>query len=89
MKGKAKEKAKEKHAPTIGQRLVAAVISHQSGIGMDQALKAHVLGLDINPSWEDIGQALLCALEDGFQSPEKQFENLGREPGAHESRKLQ
>jgi hypothetical protein len=44
---------------TIGQRVLAAVISHQLGIPTDRALKLYVQGLDIHLSWEQVGETLL------------------------------
>ena len=44
---------------TIGQRILAAVISHQLGISVDRALKLYVRGREIDPSWETIGAELL------------------------------
>lgn len=44
---------------TIGQHIVAAVISHQLGISMDRALKFYVRGREIDPSWEAVGEELL------------------------------
>ncbi len=47
---------------TIGQRILAAVLSHQLGISMDRALKLYVRGREIDPSWETIGAELLREL---------------------------
>jgi hypothetical protein len=44
---------------TIGQRILAAVISHQLGISVDRALKVYVRNCDIDPSWEAVGEELL------------------------------
>lgn len=46
---------------TIGQRVLAAILSHQLGITMDRALKHYVRGRGIDPAWEDIGEKLLTA----------------------------
>lgn len=48
--------------PTIGQRILAALIGQQLGIASDRALKLYVCvpGREIDPSWEELGQALLC-----------------------------
>jgi hypothetical protein len=45
--------------PTIGQRILAACLAHQLGIHSDRALKLYVLGHDIDPSWETVGETLL------------------------------
>ena len=45
--------------PTIGQRIVAAVIAHRLGMSMDRALKLYARGNHIDPSWEPIGEELL------------------------------
>jgi hypothetical protein len=47
---------------TIGQRVLAAVISHQLGIPTDRALKLYVQGREIHPSWEQVGETLLRSL---------------------------
>lgn len=44
---------------TIGQRLLAAVISYQLGISVDRARKLYVAGREIDPSWEAVGAELL------------------------------
>ena len=44
---------------TIGQRIVAAVIAHQLGISADHAMKHYVRGLELHPSWEQVGETLL------------------------------
>jgi len=44
---------------TIGQRILAAVISHQLGISVDCALNLYVRNHDIDPSWESVGAELL------------------------------
>jgi hypothetical protein len=44
---------------TIGQRILAAVLAHQLGISADRALKLYVRGCEIDPSWEQAGEALL------------------------------
>jgi len=61
--------------PTIGQRIHAAVIAHKLGIATDRALKLYVLGHEMHPSWEELGEALLH--EDGTGVPE----NLRPAPG--------
>lgn len=43
---------------TIGQRILAAVLSHQLGISMDRALKLYVRGRKIHPSYEAVGEEL-------------------------------
>jgi hypothetical protein len=43
----------------IGQRALAAVISHQLGISRDRALKIYVRGRHVDPSWEVVGMELL------------------------------
>jgi hypothetical protein len=50
---------------TIGQRVCAAIISHQLGIRMDHALKRYVLKCEIHPSWEQLGNVILEAEEAG------------------------
>jgi hypothetical protein len=55
--------------PTIGQRVLAAVIAHRVGIASDRALKLYVQGIEIDPSWEMLGQALLHG-ETGAGVPE-------------------
>ena len=44
---------------TIGQRILAAVISHQLGISMDRASEVYVRDRSIDPSWEMVGIELL------------------------------
>jgi hypothetical protein len=44
---------------TLGQRILAAVISHQLGISVERALKLYVRNHDIDPSWEAVGEELL------------------------------
>jgi len=44
---------------TIGQRILAAVIAHQLDISTDRALKLYVRGRELDPSWEQVGEALL------------------------------
>lgn len=45
--------------PTIGQRILAAVIAYKLGIATDRALKLYVKSHEIDPSWEQIGDYLL------------------------------
>jgi hypothetical protein len=45
--------------PTIGQRILAAVIAHKLGIATDRALKLYIKGHEIDPSWEQAGEFLL------------------------------
>lgn len=45
--------------PTIGQRILAAVIAHKLGIATDRALKLYVQSHEIDPSWEQAGEFLL------------------------------
>ena len=56
--------------PTIGQHLLAVVIAHRLGIAPDRALKLYVRfhGREIDPSWEQLGEALLRG--DGTVVPE-------------------
>jgi len=44
---------------TIGQRIAAAVLAHQLDIPADRALKLYVQGRELDPSWEETGEALL------------------------------
>jgi hypothetical protein len=44
---------------TIGQRILAAVIAHRLDISTDRALKLYVRGRELDPSWEEVGEALL------------------------------
>lgn len=44
---------------TIGQRVLAALLSHQLDISMDRALKLYVRGRNIHPSYEVVGEELL------------------------------
>lgn len=44
---------------TIGQRLLAAVISYQLDISIDRALKLYVCNHKVDPSWEAVGEELL------------------------------
>jgi hypothetical protein len=51
---------------TIGQRILAAVLSHQLGISMDSAFRLYVRRRQIDPSWEVVGAELLKhALQSG------------------------
>ncbi len=52
-------------AVELGRRLLAAVISYRLGIGLDYALKKYV-PQDINPSWCELGRALLTGMTDHF-----------------------
>lgn len=54
---------------TIGQRVVAALISHQLGISVDRALKLYVRKHDIDPSWEVVGAELLKHSRSSASSP--------------------
>jgi len=45
--------------PTIGQRILAAVIAHKMGIATDRVLKLYITGHEIDPSWEEVGEYLL------------------------------
>jgi hypothetical protein len=45
--------------PTIGQRILAAVLAHQLGIPTDRAMKLYVQGHTLDPSWEKAGETLL------------------------------
>ena len=44
---------------TIGQKVLAAVLSEQLGISVERAMKLYVIKKRIHPSWEKIGDALL------------------------------
>jgi hypothetical protein len=44
---------------TIGQRICAAVLAHQLRISTDRAMKLYVQGRELDPSWEQMGEALL------------------------------
>jgi hypothetical protein len=61
---------------TIGQRVCAAVISHQLGISMERALKLYIRGRSIHPSWEEIGTALLNFSSAAVSDPAAKMENL-------------
>jgi hypothetical protein len=61
---------------SIGQRVCAAVISHQLGISMERALKLYILGCRIHPSWEEIGTALLNFSSASGSEPAPEMENL-------------
>ncbi|MGB6497099.1 MAG: helix-turn-helix domain-containing protein [Candidatus Acidiferrum sp.] len=51
---------RESAQPTIGERILAAVLGHQFGISSDRALNAYVRrGPKLDPSWEQVGEALL------------------------------
>jgi hypothetical protein len=52
---------------TIGQRIVAAVLAHQLGIATERAMKLYVRGCELDPSWEEIGEALLRSI--AYASP--------------------
>lgn len=54
-----REKTKPMNDVTIGQRILAAVLSHQLGISMDRALKLYARGREIHPSYEAVGEQLL------------------------------
>ena len=54
---------------TIGQRVLAALISHQLGISVDRALKLYVRNHDIDPSWEVVGEELLKRSRSSASSP--------------------
>lgn len=57
-----------KARPTIGQRIHAAIIAHNLHITSERALKLYLLGHEENPSWEELGEALLR--EEGIRVPE-------------------
>lgn len=44
---------------TIGQKVLAAVVSHQLGICMDRSMKLYVRGRHIDPSWGVVGAELV------------------------------
>jgi hypothetical protein len=48
-------------APTIGQRILSAIIAHQLGIPTDRAMKLYVQGRELDPSWEQVGETLLAS----------------------------
>ena len=50
---------KKKTKETVGQKLLAVIISEQLGISVDRAMKCHVLTSEIHPSWEALGENLL------------------------------
>ncbi|MGA2299886.1 MAG: hypothetical protein ABSG77_04225 [Candidatus Acidiferrum sp.] len=50
---------KSKKQETIGQRILAAVLSYQLGISFERAMKLYVTGREIAPEWEEAGKALL------------------------------
>jgi hypothetical protein len=52
---------KSKEEETLGQRICAAVISHQLGISFERAMKLYVRGLKIAREWQAVGEALLGA----------------------------
>jgi hypothetical protein len=51
-----------KEPTTIGQRIAAAVVAHQLGIPTDRAMKLYVQGRELDPSWEQVGEALLRSI---------------------------
>lgn len=44
---------------TIGQQILAAVLAHQLGISTERAFKRYVHGRELDPSWQEAGEALL------------------------------
>jgi len=54
---------------TIGQRVLAAVLSHQLGISMDRAMKLYVRGRRVDPSWEAVGAELLTHSRSSASGP--------------------
>jgi hypothetical protein len=44
---------------TIGQRVLAAVLSCQLGISTERAMKLYVRNRKIHSSWESVGELLL------------------------------
>jgi hypothetical protein len=60
---------------TIGQRVCAAVVSHQLGISMERALKLYVRGRRIHPSWEAVGEELLKLSPASGSEPSSEMEN--------------
>jgi hypothetical protein len=54
---------------TIGQKILAALLSHQMGISTDRAMKLYVLKHEIHPSWETLGDELLRKSNGGSVPP--------------------
>jgi hypothetical protein len=51
---------KKKTKETVGQKLLAVVISEQLGISMHRAMKSYVVASsELHPSWETLGEDLL------------------------------
>ena len=75
------KKTKEKE--TLGQRICAAVVSHQMGISFERAMKLYVRGREIHASWEAAGKQLLGA------TGRPEIPGSGsKEPIARESREI-
>src|ERR1700722_13579609 len=55
---------------TIGQRILAAVLAQQLGITTDRALKHYVQGRELDPSWDEAGEALLKSAVGSTSVPE-------------------
>ena len=74
---------------TIGQRVMAAVISHQVGISPDRAMKLYVRKQKIHPSWEVVGEELLnksLSSADGLAVPKTASKNGRPRPRARAAR---
>jgi len=50
---------KSKEEETIGQRILAAVLSYQLGISMKRARDLYIAGKEISPTWDAVGAQLL------------------------------
>jgi hypothetical protein len=51
-----------KEPVTVGQRIAAALLAHQLGITTERAMKDYVQRLELDSSWEELGDALLRSL---------------------------
>ena len=54
---------------TIGQKILATLISARLGISMDRAMKQYVAKTTVHPSWERLGEELLRKSAGGSVPP--------------------
>jgi hypothetical protein len=69
---------------TIGQRILAAVIAHQLDISTDRALKLYVRGRELDPSWDEVGEALLKNERASCSRTSNRAERVRLTPGSRE-----
>ncbi len=77
-----------KEPATVGQCVVAALLSYQLGITTDRAMKLYVRGRELPPSWEEIGKALLGSIASappGSLRPARGLQIVRRKSGSEKT----